>query len=68
MRQRDKQAPQNAEETVRDVRRATRRHFSAEEKVRNLKARLVGKFRSGPKTDHTRSTEPRLEVADLLLG
>jgi transposase len=34
MRQRDKQAPQSAEETVRDIRRATRRHFSAEEKIR----------------------------------
>ncbi len=30
MRQRDKQAPQSAEETVRDIRRATRRHFSAD--------------------------------------
>jgi hypothetical protein len=34
MRQRDKQAPQSAEETVRDILRATRRHFSAEEKIR----------------------------------
>jgi len=34
MRQRDKQTPQSAEETVRDIRRATRRHFSAEEKIR----------------------------------
>ena len=34
MRQRDKQAPQNAEETVRDIRRATRQQFSAEEKIR----------------------------------
>ena len=35
MRQRDKQAPLSAEETVRDIRRATRRHFfSAEEKIR----------------------------------
>ncbi len=34
MRQRDKQPPQSAEETVRDIRRATRRHFSAEEKIR----------------------------------
>jgi len=34
MRQRDKQASQSAEETVRDIRRATRRHFSAEEKIR----------------------------------
>ncbi len=31
MRRRDKQAPQSAEETVRDIRRAARRHFSAEE-------------------------------------
>jgi transposase len=34
MRQRVKQTPQNAEETVRDIRRATRRQFSAEEKIR----------------------------------
>ncbi len=34
MRQKDKQAPQSAEQTVRDIRRATRRHFSAEEKIR----------------------------------
>jgi transposase len=34
MRQRDKQAPQSAEETVRDIRRAPCRHFSAEEKIR----------------------------------
>jgi transposase len=32
-RQRDKQAPQSAEETVRDIRRAARRQFSAEEKI-----------------------------------
>ena len=34
MRQKGKQAPQSAEQTVRDIRRATRRHFSAEEKIR----------------------------------
>jgi transposase len=34
MRQRDKQVPKSAEETVRDIRRATRRQFSAEEKIR----------------------------------
>jgi transposase len=34
MGQRDKQASQSAEETVKDIRRATRRHFSAEEKIR----------------------------------
>ena len=34
MRQRDTKVPQSAEVTVRDIRRATRRHFSAEEKIR----------------------------------
>ena len=42
MRQRDKQAPQNAEETVRDIRRATRRQFSAEEKIRIVLEGLRG--------------------------
>ena len=42
MRQRDKEAPQNAEETVRDIRRATRRHFSAEEKIRIVLEGLRG--------------------------
>jgi hypothetical protein len=34
MRQRNTQAPHSAEETVRDIRRATRQHFSTEEKIR----------------------------------
>ena len=42
MRQREKQAPQSAEETVRDIRRATRRHFSAEEKIRIVLEGLRG--------------------------
>jgi hypothetical protein len=42
MRQRDKQAPQSAEEAVRDIRRATRRHFSAEEKIRIVLEGLRG--------------------------
>ena len=42
MRQRDKQAPQSAEETVRDIRRATRRQFSAEEKIRIVLEGLRG--------------------------
>ena len=42
MRQRDKQAPPSAEETVRDIRRATRRHFSAEEKIRIVLEGLRG--------------------------
>ena len=36
------QAPQNAEETVRDIRRATRRHFAAEEKIRIVLEGLRG--------------------------
>ena len=42
MRQRDKQAPQSTEETVRDIRRATRRQFSAEEKIRIVLEGLRG--------------------------
>ena len=42
MGQRDKQASQSAEETVRDIRRATRRHFSAEDKIRIVLEGLRG--------------------------
>jgi transposase len=42
MRQRDKQAPQSAEEIVRNIRRATRRQFSAEEKIRIVLEGLRG--------------------------
>ena len=42
MRQRDKQAPESAEKTVRDIRRATRRQFSAEEKIRIVLEGLRG--------------------------
>ena len=42
MRQRDKQGPQSAEETVRDIWRSTRRHFSAEEKIRIVLEGLRG--------------------------
>jgi len=42
MRQCNKQAPQSAEETVRDIRRANRRHFSAEEKIRIVLEGLRG--------------------------
>jgi len=42
MRQRDQQAPESAEKTVRDIRRATRRHFSAEEKIRIVLEGLRG--------------------------
>src|SRR6201997_1646993 len=36
MRQASKRIPESAEKTVRDIRRATRRHHSAEEKIRYL--------------------------------
>jgi len=43
MRQHGKQqVPQKAEETVRDIRRATRRQFSAEEKIRIVLEGLRG--------------------------
>ena len=35
MRQASKRIPESAETTVRDIRRATRRHHSAEEKIRD---------------------------------
>src|ERR1700722_20338700 len=42
MRQASKRVPDSAEKTVRDVRRATRRHHSAEEKVRIVLEGLRG--------------------------
>ena len=43
MGQRDKQAPQSAEETVRDIRRATRRHYAER---RRTGPKRVGRYRS----------------------
>ena len=42
MRQRDDRTPVSAEKTVRDIRRATRRQFSAEEKIRIVLEGLRG--------------------------
>jgi len=42
MRQRDDARPGSAEKTVRDIRRATRRRFSAEEKIRIVLEGLRG--------------------------
>src|SRR5258708_9281975 len=42
MRQASKRVPDSAEKTVRDIRRATRRHHSAEEKIRIVLERLRG--------------------------
>ena len=42
MRQASKRVPDSAEKTVRDIRRATRRHHSAEEKIRTeVRQKLV---------------------------
>ena len=42
MRHKDDRAPDSAEKTVRDIRRATRRQFSAEEKIRIVLEGLRG--------------------------
>src|SRR4051812_30329971 len=42
MRQASKRIPESAEKTVRDIRRATRRHHSAEEKIRIMLEGLRG--------------------------
>jgi transposase len=42
MRQRDDRTPESAEKTVRNIRRATRRQFSAEEKIRIVLEGLRG--------------------------
>jgi putative transposase len=42
MRQTSKHVPDSAEKTVRDIRRATRRHHSAEEKIRIVLEGLRG--------------------------
>jgi hypothetical protein len=42
MRQASKRIPDSAEKTVRDIRRATRRHHSAEEKIRVVLEGLRG--------------------------
>ena len=42
MRQASKRIPESAEKTVQDIRRATRRHHSAEEKIRILLEGLRG--------------------------
>ena len=42
MRQRDDRTPESAEKTVRDIRRAARRQFSAEEKIRIVLEGLRG--------------------------
>jgi hypothetical protein len=43
MRQASKRIPDSAEKTVRDIRRATRRHHSAEDKIRIVLEGLHGR-------------------------
>src|SRR5262245_27233576 len=52
MRQASKRIPESAEKTVRDIRRATRRHHSAEEKIRIV--------RDGPGGDVAEHVSPAL--------
>ena len=47
MRQASKRIPESAEKTVRDIRRATRRHHSAEEKIRVTVTSEPGKICGG---------------------
>jgi hypothetical protein len=47
MRQASKRVPESAEKTVRDIRRATRRHHSAEEKIRIVLEGLRASLLSG---------------------
>jgi hypothetical protein len=44
MRQASKRVPDSAEKTVRDIRRATRRHHSAEEKIRSITTTCESEF------------------------
>ena len=44
MRQASKRVPDSAEKTVRDIRRATRRHHSAEEKTGARKSRASSRL------------------------
>jgi transposase-like protein len=73
MRQKSGPEKQPAEETIRDIRRATRRHFSAEEKIRVVLEGLRGEEsiaelcrregiasgRSAPRLTPRRSLAPR---------
>ena len=44
MRQKSGPEKEPAEDAIRDIRRATRRRFSAEEKIRVVAGRLGGRF------------------------
>ena len=68
MRQASKRIPESAEKTVRDIRRATRRHHSAEEKIRKAcvaRTALLWEFHPEPLTepDLSLSTYPARTTA-----
>jgi transposase-like protein len=58
MRQASKHIPESAEKTVRDIRRATRRHHSAEEKIRIVLEGLRGEEESMSVQQEQSSGEP----------
>jgi hypothetical protein len=62
MRQASKRVPDSAEKTVRDIRRATRRHHSAEEKIRIALEGLRGEDRAVPQgRDQSKPLLPLVE-------
>ena len=60
MRQASKRVPESAEKTVRDIRRATRRHHSAEEKIRIVLEGLRGEDSIAELCRKERQSEPVL--------
>jgi hypothetical protein len=66
MRQANKRIPDSAEKTVRDIRRATRRHHSAEEKIRIvLEVRDVGNGAMVEPLRHRQTKEAATDMFDL---
>jgi transposase len=64
MRQASKRIPESAEKTVRDIRRATRRHHSAEEKT-DRAGSIKGSAHSAPEINFHRRLRGEDSVAEL---
>ena len=58
MRQASKRIPESAEKAVRDIRRATRRHHSAEEKIRCFPRAASGRGFEGRDANQTLGSTP----------
>ena len=65
MRQKSGPEKQPAEDAIRDIRRATRRHFSAEEKIRVVLEGLRRPARGG---EHRRTPSARGIVSSMYYG